>query len=69
MIKKDLTKRQLEVFNFCKDFFERENQFPTRQNCADHFKINLNAINDHLKAIEYKGWLMRNINNTLKFVE
>ena len=52
-----ITERQKEVLTFIADFSD-ENQFPpTVREISDHFKISLRAVQDHLAALQKKGYL------------
>ena len=57
---KKLTKRQKMVLNFIIDHIEDEGYPPTIREIGDHLGIrSTNGVNDHLKALERKGYLER----------
>ncbi|MGM0557582.1 MAG: transcriptional repressor LexA [Myxococcota bacterium] len=57
---KKLTKRQGEVLSFIIDQIENEGYPPTIREIGDHLGIkSTNGVNDHLKALEKKGYLAR----------
>ena len=54
---KQITERQKEVLNFIACFTE-DNEFPpTVREISDHFDISLRAVQDHLAALQKKGYL------------
>ena len=54
---KQITERQQEVLNFISDF-TRENHYPpTVREIGDHFGISLRAVQDHIAALQKKGYL------------
>jgi repressor LexA len=57
---KKLTKRQKMVLNFIIDHIDDEGYPPTIREIGDHLGIrSTNGVNDHLKALERKGYLER----------
>lgn len=55
-----LTKRQTAVLDFIIDCIDQEGYPPTIREIGDHLGIkSTNGVNDHLKAIERKGYLER----------
>jgi repressor LexA len=55
-----LTKRQNEIWNFISVFCEERGYPPTLREIGEHFGIkSTNGVNDHLKALEKKGYLRR----------
>ena len=55
-----LTKRQSEIWNFISLFCEEQGYPPTLREIGEHFGIkSTNGVNDHLKALEKKGYLRR----------
>lgn len=55
-----LTKRQTAVLDFIIDCIDTEGYPPTIREIGDHLGIkSTNGVNDHLKAIERKGYLER----------
>ncbi|MFW5967942.1 MAG: transcriptional repressor LexA [Persicimonas sp.] len=56
----ELTDRQTAVLDFIIDCIDREGYPPTIREIGDHLGIkSTNGVNDHLKAIERKGYLER----------
>lgn len=54
---KDITERQQEVLNFITSF-SRDNSFPpTVREIGDHFNISIRAVQDHIIALNKKGFL------------
>lgn len=57
---KQLTDRQAEVLNFIIDCIHADGFPPTIREVGDHLSIkSTNGVNDHLKALEKKGYLLR----------
>lgn len=55
-----LTKRQTQIWNFINLFCEERGYPPTLREIGEHFGIrSTNGVNDHLKALEKKGYLRR----------
>lgn len=55
-----LTKRQTQIWNFINVFCEERGYPPTLREIGEHFGIkSTNGVNDHLKALEKKGYLRR----------
>ncbi len=55
-----LTGRQEEVLRFILDYLERHEYPPTLKEIARHFGFSsVNAVRDHLRALEQKGYLRR----------
>ncbi|MBT8493516.1 MAG: transcriptional repressor LexA [Deltaproteobacteria bacterium] len=55
-----LTKRQNEIWNFISIFCTEQGYPPTLREIGEHFGIkSTNGVNDHLKALEKKGYLRR----------
>ena len=54
-----LTKKQTNILNFIKDFIFKNGYPPTIREVADQFKIYVRAAQDHLKALERKGYIVR----------
>lgn len=54
---KGITDRQREVLTYISDFTE-ENAFPpTVREISEHFDISLRAVQDHISALQKKGYL------------
>lgn len=59
-VRPKLTKRQAAVLTFIIERIEFDGIPPTIREIGDHMKIkSTNGVNDHLKAIERKGYLIR----------
>lgn len=52
-----LTPRQLEVRDFIKWHIVTEQRPPTREEIALHFEFGNTAAQDHVKALERKGFI------------
>ena len=53
----EMTNRQAQIFHWVEVFIENNRFPPSRKEIAEAFKIMPNAIQDHLRAIEKKGFL------------
>src|SRR5262250_2015131 len=55
-----LTERQEKILAFIKKSIQEQGYPPTIREIGEHFGIrSTNGVNDHLKALERKGYLMR----------
>ena len=54
---KEITERQKEVLNYISAFTEENSFPPTVREISTHFGISLRAIQDHLAALQKKGYL------------
>lgn len=54
-----LTARQREVLSFIRHFAEEVGYPPTIREIARHFAVSIRAVQDHLAALEGKGYLKR----------
>lgn len=54
---KGITARQQEVLNFIANFTEENNYPPTVREIGENFSISLRAVQDHLNALQKKGYL------------
>src|SRR3954462_5748704 len=55
-----LTERQEKILSFIKKSIQDQGYPPTIREIGEHFGIrSTNGVNDHLKALERKGYLMR----------
>jgi len=54
---KGITDRQKEVLTFISDFSEENGFPPTVREIGDHFGISLRAVQDHIAALQKKGFL------------
>ena len=63
-----LTKRQLAVLVFMVESFHKNDQLPRNRDIAEAFNYSSNnSAVDHIKALERKGYLIRNQMNRLQF--
>ncbi len=56
---KELTKKQAKLADFIKKFILESGHSPTYKEIADHFKVNVNAIQQSVAALVKKGCLER----------
>lgn len=54
---RQITDRQKEVLTFIADFTEENVYPPTVREISDHFSISLRAVQDHIAALQKKGYL------------
>ncbi|MCQ2587733.1 MAG: transcriptional repressor LexA [Treponema sp.] len=54
---KQITDRQKEVLTFISNFTEDNSFPPTVREISDHFGISLRAVQDHITALQKKGFL------------
>ncbi|MCK5023326.1 MAG: hypothetical protein KAS04_04085 [Candidatus Aenigmarchaeota archaeon] len=55
---KEPTERQMQIMEFISGFFKRNLCVPTYREIGSEFRIPwTNAILDHLRALEKKGWI------------
>lgn len=54
---RQITDRQKEVLAFIADFTEDNVYPPTVREISDHFNISLRAVQDHIAALQKKGYL------------
>jgi repressor LexA len=60
-----LTARQREVLDFIRSFIRRQGYAPSLREIGDQFNIrSTNGVNDHLTALERKGFLRRTSNKS-----
>ncbi len=60
LMMKPLTSKQQEIFDFILDCIKNENYTPTMREIAEQFGFkSVNSVNDHLTAIERKGYVSR----------
>ena len=53
---KQITERQKEVLTFISEFTEENSYPPTVREIGDHFEISLRAVQDHIAALQKKGY-------------
>lgn len=59
-VRQPLTARQREAYDFICAFLDRTGYPPTLREIGAHMGIgSTNGVNDHLKALERKGWIER----------
>jgi repressor LexA len=56
------TKRQKEVLDFIKSFISKNAFSPTVREIAEHFGVQVNGTAGHLKALEKKRLITRQVN-------
>ncbi|MBO6219146.1 MAG: repressor LexA [Treponema sp.] len=54
---KGITERQQEVLDFISSFTKENNYPPTVREIGEHFGISLRAVQDHIAALQKKGYL------------
>ena len=54
---KGITDRQKEVLNYISEFTEENAYPPTVREISTHFEISLRAVQDHILALQKKGYL------------
>ena len=54
---KGITERQQQVLNFISDYTAENGYPPTVREISEHFGISIRAIQDHLIALQKKGYL------------
>ncbi|MCR5402118.1 MAG: transcriptional repressor LexA [Treponema sp.] len=54
---KEITERQKEVLTFIANFTEENVYPPTVREIGEHFNISLRAVQDHIAALQKKGYL------------
>ena len=54
---RQITERQQEVLNFISSFSTENHYPPTVREIGDHFGISLRAVQDHIAALQKKGYL------------
>ena len=62
---KELTAKQQEIFDYLVQSVSENSYVPTLREIAAHFAFrSVNAVNDHLAALEKKGYLTRRANSS-----
>lgn len=60
MTKIPMTKKQVEIFNFMKTYFDEHGEMPLQWEIADHFNIvAISTIQFHIKGMVERGWLKK----------
>ena len=55
--REQLTERQFDVLEFIRKYINKRGIGPSREEMSGHFGIRINAILDHMLAIERKGYI------------
>ena len=61
---KQITERQKEVLKYISDYAEENSFPPTVREISDHFNISLRAIQDHISALQRKGYITQGQNRS-----
>lgn len=63
-MRRPLTKRQREVFNFIEGFIREHAYSPSFQEIAEHFQFkSLSTVHEHIQTLQAKGYLRRSFNS------
>lgn len=54
---KQITDRQREILNFISDYQEENSYPPTVREIGDHFGVSIRAVQDHITALQKKGFI------------
>lgn len=54
---KEITQRQKEILNFISDYQEENSYPPTVREIGDHFGVSIRAVQDHITALQKKGFI------------
>ena len=54
---KGITERQQQVLDYIADYTEENSYPPTVRDISEHFSISLRAVQDHIAALQKKGFL------------
>ena len=54
---KEITERQKEILNFISDYQEENSYPPTVREIGDHFGVSIRAVQDHITALQKKGFI------------
>ena len=54
---KQITDRQKEIFSFIENFTKANDYPPTVREISEHFGISLRAVQDHISALQKKGFI------------
>jgi repressor LexA len=57
-----LTKKQKEVMDFLKNYYDKNGLTPTMKEVAEHFEVSITTIQNHFKSLEYKGYIKKTPN-------
>ena len=64
---KEITERQKEVLTFISDSTEENSYPPTVREIATHFDISIRAVQDHITALQKKGYLTQSQKRSRSF--
>src|SRR5574344_1809758 len=64
---KEVTDRQKEVLTFISEFSEENSFPPTVREIGEHFGISLRAVQDHVAALQKKGYLSQSQKRSRSF--
>ncbi len=67
VIMREITERQKEVLVFISNFTDENSYPPTVREISNHFQISIRAIQDHILALEKKGYLAQSQNRSRSF--
>lgn len=62
-----LTKKQQALFEYCLAYMSEHQHMPTRKEAGEHFGIGINAVYEHMVALERKGWIERTEANSSRY--
>ena len=54
---KQITERQKEILNFISDYQAENSYPPTVREIGDHFGVSIRAVQDHITALQKKGFI------------
>ena len=54
---KQITERQKEILNFISDYQAENSYPPTGREIGDHFGVSIRAVQDHITALQKKGFI------------
>jgi DNA-binding transcriptional regulator YhcF (GntR family) len=57
MLNKQLTKKQAEILDYIKKFSQKNNYSPALSKIAEHFKVSIPTIHQHIEYLKKKGYL------------
>jgi DNA (cytosine-5)-methyltransferase 1 len=57
MLNKQLTKKQAEVLDYIKKFYQKNNYSPALSNIAEYFNVSIPTIHQHVDCLKRKGYL------------
>ena len=55
-----MTQKQIQVYNFIKNYFEQHGVMPMQKEIKEHLGLKgFSTVQFHLKALEERGWITR----------